>query len=195
MGGAGPQFASMPKPPRRLKRTAIIRALTRLGELCAGQKSRVEIALYGDTVMMLAYDCRDATKDIDAIFHPVEVIASLIRQVAREQKLPEDWMNNGVGAFVAGREERVVFAQLQIPGLHVTRPSARYLLAMKCRAGRLPTPFRAGDLADITFLLRELAIGSMAEVDAIIGEFYGESALEPGKRWLVEKLLAEVRRG
>ncbi len=28
-----------------------------------------------------------------------------------------------------------------------------------------------------------------------LGELYGAPALEPGKRWLVEKLLQEVRRG
>jgi hypothetical protein len=185
----------MPKPSRRLSRAVIVQALTRLGELCAEKQSRVEIAIYGGTVMMLAYDCREATKDIDAIFHPPEVVEPLIRQVAREQNLPEDWMNSGVGAFVARREERIQFTQLQIPGLAITRPSAKYLLAMKCRAGRLPTPFRAGDMADIKFLLRELAIRSMAEVDAIAVEFYGAPAIEPGKRWLVEKLLQEVRRG
>ena len=190
-----PQSAGMPKPSRRLSRAVIVQALTRLGELCAEKQSRVEIAIYGGTVMMLAYDCREATKDIDAIFHPPEVVEPLIRQVAREQNLPEDWMNSGVGAFVARREERIQFTQLQIPGLAITRPSAKYLLAMKCRAGRLPTPFRAGDMADIKFLLRELAIRSMAEVDAIAVEFYGAPALEPGKRWLVEKLLQEVRRG
>lgn len=192
---SNPQLAAMPKPSRRLTRAAIIHALTRLGELCAATGSRVEIAIYGGTVMMLAYDCRDATKDIDAIFHPPEVVEPLIKQVAHELNLPEDWINNGVGSFVATREERIRFAQLQIPGLAITRPSPRYLLAMKCRAGRLPTPFRAGDMADIKFLLRELAIDSMTEVDAIIGEFYGPSALEPTKRWLVEKLLQEVRGG
>ena len=185
----------MQKSPPRLTRTAIVRALTRLGELCSEKKSRVEIAIYGGTVMMLAYNCREATKDIDAIFHPPEVVEPLIRQVAREQNLPEDWINRGVGSFVAGREEQIKFTQLQIPGLVITRPSAKYLLAMKCRAGRLPTPFWSGDMADIKFLLRKLAIGSMAEVDAIAAEFYGAAALEPGKRWLVEKLLQEVRRG
>jgi len=190
-----PQFAGMLKPSRRLTRAIIVRALTRLGELSAAKNSRLEIAIYGGTVMMLAYDCRDATKDIDAIFHPPEAVEPLIKQVAHEQNLPEDWMNSSVGSFVARREERIKFTQLQIPGLAITRPSAKYLLAMKCRAGRLPTPFRAGDMADIKFLLRELAIGSIAEVDAIAGEFYGTTALEPGKRWLVEKLLQEVRRG
>lgn len=159
------------------------------------KRSRVEIAIYDGTVMMIAYDCREATKDIDAIFYPREVVEPLIKQVAHEQGLPEDWMNDGVGSFVAGREERIPFEQLQIPGLVVTRPSAKYLLAMKCRAGRLPTPFRAGDEADITFLLRKLAIRTMAEVDAIAAEYYGLPALEPEKRWLIEKLLQEVRRG
>lgn len=185
----------MPKHSRRLSRTDIVRALTRLGELCAKQQARVEVALYGGTVMMLAYDCRETTKDIDAIFHPPEVVEPLLKQVAREQNLPEDWMNNGVGAFVGRRETRVAFSQLQIPGLVITRPSARYLLAMKCRAGRLPTPFCTGDLADIRFLLRELSIRSMAQVDEIVTEYYGTAALEPGKRWLVEKLLEEVRHG
>jgi hypothetical protein len=189
------QSAEMPKPSRRLSRTVIVRALSRLGGLCAEKKSRVEIAIYGGTVMMLAYDCRETTKDIDAIFHPPEVVEPLIRQVAQEQNLPEDWMNNGVGSFVAGREERIQFTQLQIPGLAITRPSAKYLLAMKCRAGRMPTPFRAGDMADIKFLLSELAIRSMAEVDAIADDFYGAQALDPAKRWLVEKLLQEVRHG
>jgi len=190
-----PQPAAMPKPSRRLSRAAIVRALSRLGELCAEKQSRVEIAIYGGTVMMLAYDCREATKDIDAIFHPPGVVEPLIKRVAREQNLPDDWMNSGVKSFAAKREERIPFEQLQIPGLVMTRPSAKYLLAMKCRAGRLPTPFRAGDTADITFLLRELKVRSMAEVDAITAEFYGNSALEPEKRWLVEKLLQEVRHG
>jgi len=189
------QSAAMPKPSRRLSRAVIVRALSRLGELCTETNTRVEIAIYGGTVMMLAYNCREATKDIDAIFHPPELVEPLIKKVGREQNLPEDWMNSGVGSFVAEREERIQFEQLQIPGLVVTRPSAKYLLAMKCRAGRLPTPFRIGDMADIKFLLRELGIESMAEVDAIAAEFYGIPALEPGKRWLVEKILQEVRRG
>lgn len=193
--GDASQSTEMPKPSRRLSRAVIVRALSRLGELCTEKNSRVEIAIYGGRVMMLAYDCRETTKDIDAIFHPPEVVEPLIRQVAREQKLPEDWMSSGVGSFVSRREERIQFKQLQIPGLAITRPSAKYLLAMKCRARRLPTPFRAGDMADTKFLLRELSICSMAEVDAIAVEFYGAAALDRGKRWLVEKLLREVRHG
>ncbi len=178
---------------RRLGRAAILRALARLGELCAASQSRVEIAIYGGVVMMLAYNCREATKDVDAIFEPAEVVGPLIRQVAREQGLPEDWMNDGVKSFVAAQEEKTAFTQLQISNIVVTRPSPRYLLAMKCMAARLPTPFRGGDAADIKFLLTELRISSMKEVDSIIRDYYAPRLLENGKRWLVEQLLKEAK--
>ena len=182
----------MPKPTRRLTRTAAIRALTRLGQLCAAKDSRIEIAIYGGTVMMLAYDCRTATRDIDAIFHPPEVVAPLLAQVARELALPEDWMNDGVRDFIAKREKKIAFAELAVPGLAITRPSAKYLLAMKCLAARLPTPFRAGDLDDIRFLLRHLRLRTVAEVEAIVADYYGTQKLDDNKRWLVEKLLREA---
>ncbi len=182
----------MAKPLRRLTRAQIVRALTRLGALCAAAAIKAEIAIYGGTVMMIAYDCRKATKDIDAIFHPAGAIEPLIRQVAAEMKLPEDWMNSGVKTFVGAREAREEFSELQIPGLVLTRPGPEYLLAMKCLAARLPTLFRAGDVEDIKFLLRKLRLRSIKEVDAIIGDYYGDQRLENGKRWLVEKLIAEV---
>jgi hypothetical protein len=183
----------MPKPRRRLARADILRALTRLGELCAEQQSKVELAVYGGTVMMFAYNCRTATRDIDAIFHPPEVVEPLIEQVARELHLPADWMNDGVKTFAGAREARIMFAELQVPGLMITRPSAEYLLAMKCMAGRLPTPFRSGDVADIGFLLKKLKITAMDQIDSIVGDFYGGRALEGSKRWLVEQLLKEGR--
>ena len=101
-------------------------------------------------------------------------------------------MNSSVKMFVGAREAREEFSELEIPGLLLTRPSAEYLLAMKCLAARLPTLFRAGDVDDIKFLLRKLRLRSITEVDAIVGDYYGDRRLENGKRWLVEKLIAEA---
>jgi hypothetical protein len=108
--------------------------------------------------------------------------------------LPADWINNGVKDFVGVKVARTTFAELQVPGLMITRPAAEYLLAMKCMAARLPTPFRSGYVADIKFLVKELAITSMKQIDAIVGDFHGRRALENGKRWLVAELLKEVSR-
>jgi len=180
-------------PSRRLKRAQIVRALTRLGDLCTAAKLKAELAIYRGTVMMLAYDCREATKDVDAIFRPVAALEPLIQRVAREQDLPEDWMNSEVRTFVAPKDAQVDFAQLRIAGLAITRPPAEYLLAMKCLAARLPTPRSRGDTADILFLIRELGIKSVAEVDRIVADYYGDRKLEAGKRWLIEHLIAEAR--
>ena len=73
--------------------------------------------------MMFVYDCRSATRDIDAIFHPPEVVEPFIAQIAAEQSLPVDWLNNGVKDFIASHEVRTAFAELQVPGLMITRPS------------------------------------------------------------------------
>ena len=63
---------------------------------------------------------------------------------------------------------------------------------MRPTAARLPTLFRAGDVEDIKFLLGKLRLRSIKEVDAIVGDYYGDRRLENGKRWLVEKLIAEA---
>lgn len=178
---------------RRLRRSEIVRALTRLGELCADSESKVELAIYGGTVMMFAFDFRRATKDVDAIFRPVEVVEPLIAQVAKEMALPSDWMNSAVKDFVGKREALTPFPELAVPGIMVTRPSAEYLLAMKCMAARLPTPFRAGDIDDLKFLLRKLAVTTIGRVEQIVAEYYGGRPLEESKRWLLEKLIEEVR--
>jgi hypothetical protein len=181
--------------PRSLTRSNILKALRRLGELCVDSGIELEVALYGGVVMMLAYDRRTATRDVDAIFRPVEAARPLIGQVATELGLPSDWMNDGVLPFVARREDRTVLDAVSIPGLRLTRPTARYLLAMKCLAARLPTAFRRGDLDDIVFLLRELRTASLPEVEAIVTDYYGRDSLGPEKRWLIEELIKEASRG
>ncbi len=115
----------MAKPLRRLTRARVVRALTRLGELCAERAIKAEIAIYGGTVMMIAYDCRKAPQDVAAIFYPAEEVEPLIRRVAAELKLPDDWMNSGVKTFVGARESRVGFPELQIHGLVRGRVAAR----------------------------------------------------------------------
>ena len=68
-GGVEPSNdRAISKPLRRLTRAQIVRALTRLGKLCAAAAIKAEVAIYAGTMMMIAYDCRTATKDVEAIF-------------------------------------------------------------------------------------------------------------------------------
>ena len=160
--------------------------------MCIAAKLKAEVAIYGGTVMMLAYDCREATKDVDAIFQPAAALEPLIRRVAREQDLPDDWMKAGVRPFVAPREARIEFAQLRIPGLAITRPTAEYLLAMKCMAARVEGYDSQGDRGDVVFLVKHLGLKSAEEVLTIVARYYPVERLSVKTRFFVEEVMSEM---
>lgn len=81
---------------KNLGRDEILRALRRLGELAREKKIELELSIYGGCAMMLAFDRRAITRDVDAIFHPRDTVAPLIAQVAEERELPEEWLNDDV---------------------------------------------------------------------------------------------------
>lgn len=167
-------------PYEALTRVRIIQALRRLGELAVAEGLVLEISLYGGAVFTLVYGSREATKDVDAIVRPSGLAAPLIGRVAREQGLPEDWLNSHVGQFLAAREEKRPYSSDAFgPGLRVTVPTAAYLLALKLHAARPALPGYAGDEADIRFLLSRLRPKSGAEVEEIYERFFPHDTLKP----------------
>jgi hypothetical protein len=67
----------------------IRRALVRLGELANAEGIKLELSIYGGAALMLAYDSRAITKDVDAVVRPSDVGQRLARRVAEELGLPE----------------------------------------------------------------------------------------------------------
>ena len=144
--------------------------------------------------MMLAYSSRETTKDVDAIVRPSEVALRLAQDVAQQLGLHESWLNDDVKQFVS---DAGTFAPLQIEELEdaarrhlkITRPSASYLLAMKCLACRSGLPGYPGDIEDIRFLIRKMEIRSLPQVEELVGRFYPYDAFTPQARALIEGLL------
>lgn len=118
-----------------LTKDEIVAGLGRLAELLRERHTEGEICLFGGAVMVLAFQARPSTKDVDAIFQPAPLVRTLARQVAVERDLPEDWLNDGKG-FVSARHEAGTEDLPQFDGLRVTAPTPEYLLAMKCMASR-----------------------------------------------------------
>jgi hypothetical protein len=168
-------------PLKKLTRVEIEAALARLSALAAAEGVRLEMTLYGGALMMLAYDARDSTKDVDAIVHPPEVARRLVAKVAAERGLPEDWLNDDVKLYVSTREAKneLVIANVAPAGLHVTRPTAKYLLAMKVMACRKPLPGYAGDWGDIAILLRVARLRKLEEIRSAVDAFFPDTALPP----------------
>jgi hypothetical protein len=178
-----------------MNKKAILDALRRLGELAQQQGIRLEISLYGGAVMLLAYDSRAVTKDIDAILKPRLEGEKLAAQVAAELDLPEDWLNQDVVQFISPtkEEKRRLVGIEEATGLIVHAPTARYLLAMKALACRRPIGAYQGDLADLRFLIRKMGLQTVEEIQQAVDAFYPDDVIPPADRRLLQSLLEEPR--
>jgi hypothetical protein len=179
-----------------LDKDTTFRALRRLAELAREKNVRLSLTIYGGTVMMLAYNTRPGTKDIDAIFRPRDEVGPLVAQVGQDMNLGSDWLNDDVKMWVAENEEGalVPFAEMTeaVPGLAAKRPSAKYLLAMKARAGRLPLPGQKGDYDDLVFLLRHTRTTTLGEVDRLVEKYFLQDCLPEKQRAIVEAALKDA---
>lgn len=121
----------------RLTRTEIETALARLGELASLRKTSIELIVVGGAAMVLAHNARESTQDVDTLIVRPQV-ARLVRemaaQVSAEQRLAEDWLNDGAKGYLHGFSDGgIVFQSL---GMIVRCPSVSQLLAMKLCAWR-----------------------------------------------------------
>jgi hypothetical protein len=175
-----------------LNREAILRGLQILSDELGKRGITGEICLFGGTVMVLAFNARLATKDVDALFQPAQRIRDLAREIAAEQQLPMDWLNDGVKGFVSARHETTTGNLPQYPNLRVTMPVPEYLLAMKCMAARIGgTAGEPTDVADIIFLTRHLKLQTAKAVLDLVGDYYPANRIPVKTQYLVEGLFDE----
>ena len=172
-----------------LDKSDIVAALTRLGELAAAEGFAVELLVFGGGVMVLEFDARPSTRDIDAvILSPTDatVTRRLAAAVAVERGWPADWLNDAVKGFVVGPATATVL--FEAVGIRAGRPAYEQLLAMKLCAWRDDV-----DVADARRILREMA----GERNAVWLRV--EPHLQPGRemvaRYAFEDLWEESNRG
>jgi hypothetical protein len=180
---------------RNLTKADILIGLTRLSELAQEENVVLEVSLYGGALMLLAYDARQSTKDVDAIIHPPEVGRRLAARVAKELGWSDDWLNDDVRQFVSMVETRHSWTPpgLNAPALRISKPTAKYLLAMKVMACRKALPGHPGDEQDIAFLLRKMSVKKSSDVERIVDQYFPDTVLPAATLAVVEGLLAASR--
>jgi hypothetical protein len=150
-----------------LSRADIERALARLGELAQADGKAIDLVVVGGTAMVLGFDARLSTKDVDAVsLSPVDALAirGYSAQVAGELNWEEDWLNDGAKGYLQGLQPGpVVF---QASGIRVIRPATEQLLAMKLSAWRDDV-----DIADAELLLRQLLPCTLNDLRKLVGPF------------------------
>lgn len=167
-----------------MNRTEIEQYLRKVGYYLHQQNLTGEILLLGGAYMTLVLQAREATKDVDAYFaaQPTAIREAAAR-VAREEGLPDDWLNDAVKGFLYAQPE--VSTWLDCPGLRVYAPHPSFVFAMKAVAGR------PEDIRDLQALRARLRIRSAAEALGIIRRYVPDRLLQPRVQYLVEDLFDE----
>jgi hypothetical protein len=175
-----------------LEREQIVQALRRLSELLKDRNIEGEICLLRGTAMVLGFQARPSTKDVDAIFVPAQPIRELARLVQEEQNLPENWINDGAKAFISVQHDTVQGDLPQFENLRLTMPTPEYMLAMKCMAARVGSDSGdRGDIADIRFLIGYLRLKSADDVLSIVARYYPRERIPPRTQFLVEDIFEQ----
>src|SRR5450755_2415827 len=68
----------------------------------AARGARAELFLVGGAALAVAYDAMRATRDLDAVFIPADVVRQAATAVAEHRGLAEDWLNDAVKGFLPG---------------------------------------------------------------------------------------------
>jgi hypothetical protein len=185
-------------------RDALLDAFDRIGRAAALAGTKLQIAVYGGSALMLASNFRFATEDVDvsALEHPLPGwLAIVVDEIAKENGWQKDWFNDAVvfhlSSLADHARDHLEFGTFPrdgtSPGLVVLVPSAEYLLALKLKAARVTDPIRGEtERLDILNLMKVLGISTAEEAIAVLGRYFPVSAASSEKqRFLLKNMNRE----
>ena len=185
-------------------RDALLDAFDQIGRAAVLAGTKLQIAVYGGSALMLASNFRFATEDVDVseLEHPLpDWLATVVDKIAKVNGWQGDWFNDGVAFHLSSLADRAL-DQLEFgtfpredspPGLVVSVPSAEYLLALKLKAMRVTDPVRGEtERVDILNLMQVVGISTADEAIALLGRYFPISAASSEKqRFLLENMSRE----
>ncbi len=136
-----------------LDRARLLDAFDRIGAAAIAHGSRLDLAVYGGSALLLASNFRFATEDVDVADVSRDTpswLQPVIDALAAENEWAVDWLNDAVSVHLsplasntADHAELGSFPRGAGPyGLVISVPSAKYLLALKLKAMRVLDPAR-----------------------------------------------------
>jgi hypothetical protein len=182
-------------PSDILTKERLVAALETLNKRLAEKGVTGELCIFGGATMILAFDARESTRDVDAVFVPKAEIYEEARKIAEEMSLPISWLNDGVKGFVSAEGDVTTEGMPQWDNLRIMRPTTRYLLAMKCMAARVAEYDTVGDKNDIIHLCKDLGVHTTEEVLNLVEDYYPTSRIPVKTKFFIEEIIAEMNGG
>jgi len=185
-------------------RDALLDAFDQIGRAAVQAGTKLQIAVYGGSALMLASNFRFATEDVDvsALERPLPGwLAEVVHEIAENNHWQDDWFNDGVAFHLSSladyAADHLEFGTFPrdgtAPGLVVSVPSAEYLLALKLKAARITDPLRGEtERLDILNLMRVVGISTVEDAIALLGRYFPVSAASSEKqRFLLKNMNRE----
>src|SRR5689334_6664380 len=160
---------------RALDRDKLLRAFDEIGRAAVAAGTKLQIAVYGGSALMLASNFRFATEDVDVskLDHPLpDWLAAVVQEIANQNHWQKDWFNDGVAFHLSSladsAADHLEFGTFPrdgtLAGLVVSVPRAEYLLALKLKAFRINDPLRGeAERLDILNLMNVVGISTVDE--------------------------------
>ena len=118
---------------KTLSKKEIISAFKELSKQLGTPETPFELFIAGGAALVLLYDARETTKDVD-IVQSDSAVRDASLKVAVQLNLPADWLNDGAKGYVHGMTQGDVI--FRTPTLIVRALALPQLLAMKLSAWR-----------------------------------------------------------
>jgi hypothetical protein len=185
-------------------REQLLDALNEVGRAAIAADTRLDIAVYGGSALMLASNFRFGTEDVDIAELGAQWPAwlnEIVSSIASRNGWSEDWLNDGVtfhlSSVAVPARDLVAFGTFPFrsekTGVTVFVPTARYMLALKLKALRV-SDFSKGskDIDDVRNLLAVLNITQIEPAIDILTEFFPRSGADADKqRFVLKNILAK----
>jgi Nucleotidyl transferase of unknown function (DUF2204) len=149
-------------------------ALRELAEVLDERGVLARIYLVGGAAMVLAYESRFSTDDVDGSCYPTEEVLAVAADVATRRGLRSNWLDDSVKVYLPVASEPEGRPVIKVGSVEVVVADERTLLAMKMRASR-----GRRDEADMQFLLDRCQITSVEDALALYEQYFPEDDLPP----------------
>src|SRR6202789_270597 len=152
-----------------LNRLEIESALAELADGLNARNVKAKIYLVGGAVMVLAFDARFSTGDIDGAIHPTDDVLAVAAEIGERRGLGAEWLNSSAPQFIPVFKEPDWQPIFKSGNVEIVAADERSMLAMKMRAGR-----GARDRPDIEFLVKRCGVTTVAEALDLYEEYFPE---------------------
>jgi hypothetical protein len=187
--------------PKLLDRETIERAFRLMGQYLLDRKTLGEIAIYGGSAILLQFDWRKASRDVDARVtseHSHGVVIDAAAHAATQLGLPRSWLSENVAMYARRGEaaaDRISLGLYPSPerfGLRVTAAKPSYILAMKLKALERTT-IDDRDYEDAVNLSIECHVSSVDGLREVFRQYFSDEDLPPRAALRLEQLASNIR--